>query len=43
MNDCGAGVFLNLARYVRGSNGIDYKERIKSMKLPWVAMIGSKD
>jgi 4-hydroxyphenylacetate 3-monooxygenase len=30
-----------LARYVRGSNGIDYKERIKIMKLLWDA-IGSE-
>ena len=30
-----------LARYVRGSNGIDYKERIKTMKLLWDA-IGSE-
>jgi 4-hydroxyphenylacetate 3-monooxygenase len=30
-----------LARYVRGSNGIDYKERIKLMKLLWDA-IGSE-
>ncbi len=27
-----------LARYVRGSNGIDYKERIKIMKLLWDAI-----
>jgi len=27
-----------LARYVRGSNGIDYKERIKIMKLLWDAV-----
>jgi 4-hydroxyphenylacetate 3-monooxygenase len=27
-----------LARYVRGSNGIDYKERIKVMKLLWDAI-----
>src|SRR6202140_3055709 len=27
-----------LARYVRGSNGIDYKERIKTMKLLWDAV-----
>jgi 4-hydroxyphenylacetate 3-monooxygenase len=27
-----------LARFVRGSNGIDYKERIKIMKLLWDAM-----
>ena len=27
-----------LARYVRGSNGIDYKERIKTMKLLWDAI-----
>jgi len=27
-----------LKRYVRGSNGIDYKERIKIMKLLWDAM-----
>lgn len=30
-----------LARYVRGSGGIDYKERIKTMKLLWDA-IGSE-
>ncbi|MBV1698861.1 MAG: Pyoverdin chromophore biosynthetic protein pvcC [Hyphomicrobiales bacterium] len=30
-----------LAKYVRGSNGIDYKERIKIMKLLWDA-IGSE-
>ena len=30
-----------LARYVRGSNGIDYKERIKIMKLLWDA-VGSE-
>src|SRR5262245_4522663 len=30
-----------LARYVRGSNGIDYKERIKVMKLLWDA-VGSE-
>ena len=30
-----------LARYVRGSNGIDYKTRIKTMKLLWDA-IGSE-
>ena len=30
-----------LARYVRGSNGIDYKQRIKTMKLLWDA-IGSE-
>src|SRR6516225_1544959 len=30
-----------LARYVRGSNGIDYKQRIKIMKLLWDA-IGSE-
>ena len=30
-----------LQRYVRGSNGIDYKERIKIMKLLWDA-IGSE-
>jgi 4-hydroxyphenylacetate 3-monooxygenase len=30
-----------LARYVRGSNGIDYKDRIKTMKLLWDA-IGSE-
>jgi 4-hydroxyphenylacetate 3-monooxygenase len=30
-----------LARYVRGSNGIDYKERIKTMKLLWDA-VGSE-
>ena len=30
-----------LQRYVRGSNGIDYKERIKVMKLLWDA-IGSE-
>jgi 4-hydroxyphenylacetate 3-monooxygenase len=30
-----------LQRYVRGSNGIDYKERIKTMKLLWDA-IGSE-
>jgi 4-hydroxyphenylacetate 3-monooxygenase len=30
-----------LARYVRGSNGIDYKSRIKTMKLLWDA-IGSE-
>jgi 4-hydroxyphenylacetate 3-monooxygenase len=30
-----------LKRYVRGSNGIDYKERIKIMKLLWDA-IGSE-
>jgi 4-hydroxyphenylacetate 3-monooxygenase len=30
-----------LARYVRGSNGIEYKERIKIMKLLWDA-IGSE-
>jgi 4-hydroxyphenylacetate 3-monooxygenase len=28
------------AQYVRGSNGIDYKERIKIMKLPWDAIGG---
>ena len=39
-----AGDFKNpeidkyLARYVRGSNGIDYKERIKIMKLLWDAV-----
>jgi 4-hydroxyphenylacetate 3-monooxygenase len=27
-----------LAKYVRGSNGIDYKERIKTMKLLWDAI-----
>src|SRR5579871_4915737 len=27
-----------LARYVRGSNGIDYRERIKTMKLLWDAV-----
>ena len=27
-----------LARYVRGSSGIDYKERIKVMKLLWDAI-----
>jgi len=27
-----------LARYVRGSNGIDYRERIKTMKLLWDAI-----
>ena len=27
-----------LARYVRGSNGVDYKERIKTMKLLWDAV-----
>ena len=27
-----------LAKYVRGSNGIDYKERIKIMKLLWDAI-----
>src|SRR5262249_40525079 len=27
-----------LARFVRGSNGIDYKERIKTMKLLWDAI-----
>jgi len=27
-----------LARYVRGSNDIDYKERIKTMKLLWDAV-----
>jgi 4-hydroxyphenylacetate 3-monooxygenase len=27
-----------LARYVRGSNGVDYKERIKIMKLLWDAV-----
>jgi len=27
-----------LARYVRGSNGIDYKERIKVMKMLWDAV-----
>jgi 4-hydroxyphenylacetate 3-monooxygenase len=27
-----------LARFVRGSNGIDYKERIKTMKLLWDAV-----
>jgi 4-hydroxyphenylacetate 3-monooxygenase len=27
-----------LAKYVRGSNGIDYKERIKTMKLLWDAV-----
>ena len=27
-----------LARYVRGSNGIDYKERIKIMKMLWDAV-----
>jgi 4-hydroxyphenylacetate 3-monooxygenase len=27
-----------LKRYVRGSNGIDYKERIKTMKLLWDAV-----
>src|SRR5262245_52557161 len=30
-----------LARYVRGSNGIDYKERIKVMKMLWDA-VGSE-
>ena len=30
-----------LAKYVRGSNGIDYKERIKLMKLLWDA-VGSE-
>jgi 4-hydroxyphenylacetate 3-monooxygenase len=30
-----------LAKYVRGSNGIDYKQRIKTMKLLWDA-IGSE-
>jgi 4-hydroxyphenylacetate 3-monooxygenase len=30
-----------LAKYVRGSNGIDYKERIKTMKLLWDA-VGSE-
>ena len=30
-----------LARYVRGSNGIEYKERIKIMKLLWDA-VGSE-
>ncbi len=30
-----------LQRFVRGSNGIDYKERIKIMKLLWDA-IGSE-
>ena len=30
-----------LARYVRGSNGIDYKERIKTMKMLWDA-VGSE-
>jgi 4-hydroxyphenylacetate 3-monooxygenase len=27
-----------LSRYVRGSNGVDYKERIKTMKLLWDAV-----
>ena len=30
-----------VARYVRGSSGIDYKERIKTMKLLWDA-VGSE-
>src|SRR5581483_1996466 len=30
-----------LARFVRGSNGIDYKQRIKIMKLLWDA-VGSE-